>query len=272
MSGCASTPKNPWSEVRLPTKGPSKIVGGYSAGCLSGAGSILPDGPGFQMMRLSRGKFYGHPTLLRFIGGLGAAIEKRKLGQILIGNLGQARGGPSFVGHKSHQTGLDVDLWYWQPLRLNQDQQLKRLTLAEREAFESPSVVASNGIALNFGIWNTGIEKILRLVAEDQSVDRVFVNAVVKKHLCSKYAGQDWLSKIRPWWKHDDHFHVRLKCPQDQPSCIAQEPVPPSDGCNADLDWWFSDEARTQAKVTENEPVKYVLPKLPDECAGILNQ
>ena len=33
-----------------------------------------------------------------------------------------------------------------------------------------------------------------------------------------------WLEKVRPWWGHDYHFHVRLRCPGDSPECKSQPP------------------------------------------------
>ena len=48
----------------------------------------------------------------------------------------------------------------------------------------------------------------------DARVNRIFVTPPVKLQMCAD-AGRDraWLRKIRPWWNHHDHFHVRLNCP-----------------------------------------------------------
>lgn len=225
-------------------------------------------------MRLSRGKFYGHPSLLKFIEELGAKVASAGHGQVLIGNLGQARGGPTLVGHRSHQNGLDVDIWYWQPARepgRSQQRAPRVLTLHEREAFSSPSVVAASGVELNRGVWTEQMEAILKLSAGLSDVERIFVHPTIKKELCAKHAGRKWLSKIRPWWKHDDHFHVRLKCPANQPLCVAQEPVADGDGCDKDLEWWFSEEALKAAKEAEKEPpAPAKMPELPEACDRIL--
>ena len=53
-----------------------------------------------------------------------------------------------------------------------------------------------------------------------------------------------WLARVRPWWSHHDHFHVRLKCPGDSPLCQSQDPLPADAGCGAALAWWFSDDAQ----------------------------
>ena len=44
---------------------------------------------------------------------LADAATKQGLGVLSIGDLGQARGGPAPSGHVSHQSGLDVDIWFW---------------------------------------------------------------------------------------------------------------------------------------------------------------
>ena len=46
-------------------------------------------------------------------------------------------------------------------------------------------------------------------LTQDPLVQRIFVNAAIKKALCRE-AGDDraWLEKVRPWWGHDYHFHV----------------------------------------------------------------
>jgi len=67
----------------------------YNAGCISGAVSVPANGTGYQMMRLSRNRSYGHPDLKQFIEGLGQTAASQHLGALLIGDLGQPRGGPT---------------------------------------------------------------------------------------------------------------------------------------------------------------------------------
>jgi murein endopeptidase len=38
-----------------------------------------------------------------------------------------------------------------------------------------------------------------------------------------------WLTKVRPWWGHYYHFHVRIACPPESGDCRAQPPVPRGD-------------------------------------------
>ena len=78
----------------------------------------------------------------------------------------------------------------------------------------------------------------LKTAASYNEVDRIFINPAIKKHLCGKYENEDWLRKLRPWWGHDGHFHVRLSCPPDNPKCGDLE-SPTDIECGAKLDWWF---------------------------------
>ena len=49
----------------------------------------------------------------------------------------------------------------------------------------------------------------------------------------------DFLQKLRPWFGHQAHMHVRLKCPFDSPECVSQAPVPQGTGCGYEVDSWF---------------------------------
>ena len=76
---------------------------------------------------------------------------------------------------------------------------------------------------------------------------------------------------MRPWWGHDDHFHVRLACPADSPECTPQAPLPPGDGCDA-LAWWFDPKAQ-EARAKEHESYHArvgATPPLPERCASLI--
>ena len=255
-----------WARVTQPTKtgGNAQSIGAYNAGCISGAVSVPENGTGYQMMRLSRKRSFGHPDLKQFIERLGQTAVSRNLGALLIGDLGQPRGGPTLSGHRSHQTGLDVDIWFL----LSKQAASRTLALNERETWSAPSVLAAQSDAIDHTQWSQANEKVLESAALMPEVDRIFVNPSVKRELCSRYLGQSWLRKIRPWWKHDDHFHVRLKCPNNNKYCQGQEPLPPGDGCDAGLAWWFTEEAKhpVPLKVPAKE-----LP-LPALCDGVLKE
>ena len=250
-----------WSDVVDPAPGPPRSVGTYTAGCVQGAVALPPEGSGFQTMRRYRRRFFGHPTLIRYLQELAEAATKQRLGILSIGDLGQARGGPSPSGHTSHQTGLDVDIRFWLLPHGHP------LPAAERESISAPSMVMANGRTLDTTQWSPQHAQLLRLAAGFEAVERIFVNPVIKQALCQQSPGAPWLRKLRPWWGHDDHFHVRLRCPHGDTECQVQEPISPGDGCGADLAWWFTEEARKPPPRTGNGTVL-----LPVTCDEILRK
>ena len=254
-----------WAQVTHPTQNNiAQSIGTYSSGCISGAVSVPANGIGYQIMRPSRKRAYGHPALRDFILNLGQTAQNQHLGTLLIGDLGQPRGGPTISGHKSHQTGLDVDIWFL----LSSHAITHTLTYDERESWAAPSVLIKNTDYLDPRQWSQTHEKILATAASLPEVDRIFVNPSIKKELCWHYNKETWLRKIRPWWHHDDHFHVRLKCPNGNQNCQAQEPLPAGNGCDAGLDWWFTNEAKKPA------PNKLLTKpsELPALCETVLRQ
>lgn len=265
FSECSSSPAaNDWAAIKQTVQigDSAQSIGSYTAGCLSGAVSLPPNGTGYQLMRPTRGRSYGHPDLIRFIESLAQTTHLQNWGVLLIGDLGQARGGPTPSGHRSHQTGLDVDIWYL----LSQQAANRSLEFYERETWSAPSVLAAQSDAIDDNRWSPAHEKILETAARSPEVDRIFVNPSVKRLLCTRKSAHDWLRKIRPWWKHDDHFHVRLKCPLNNKNCAGQEPLPVSDGCDASLAWWFSEEAKTPVPAAKKPE-----PLLPALCDVVLN-
>src|SRR5690348_13380954 len=101
-----------WSDVKTPAPGPTQSIGFYSAGCIRGAKPLPFDGPGYEAIRISRNRYWGQPVTLRFIETLAAKVHAAGQAPLLIGDIGQPRGGPALTGHASHQDGLDADIWF----------------------------------------------------------------------------------------------------------------------------------------------------------------
>lgn len=265
--GIAAPPDNPWARQTEPAKGPAAAIGGYSAGCIQGATGLPLDGPGYQVMRPGRRRYFGHPELVDYVRDLGSTMQTRKLGVLLVGDLGQVRGGPAPSGHSSHQSGLDVDLWYWHPRRALKGP----LPEADREKLEARNVV--NWKAREFtSHWSDRVAGMLEHAASDQRVARIFVNPLIKKRLCEQSPEpRAWLGKLRPWWGHADHFHVRLQCPSGSPDCKNQARVKPGDGC-AEVDWWLRPETERDRKKGQKRYQSTVgaMPELPAACQPLI--
>jgi penicillin-insensitive murein endopeptidase len=231
-------PKTPARELfgRKTTPAPmqTRTIGFYAKGCLAGGVALPINGETWQVMRLSRNRNWGHPSLLEFLERLADQAPKTGWHGLLVGDMSQPRGGPMRAGHASHQVGLDVDIW----LTPMPDHELSR---AEREEMMATMVVAEDGKHVDPKVWTPAHVAVIKAAAEDPHVARMFVNAAIKKALC-RDAGNDraWLSKVQPWWGHDWHFHVRLNCPPDNPQCEPQPPRPAGDGCGKELDHWLA--------------------------------
>lgn len=255
-----------WGLVSEPSPAPARAIGGYALGCLGGAMELPATGPGYQVMRPSRNRAYGHPQLVAFVQSFAKKARAGGWPGLLVGDMAQPRGGPIATGHASHQSGLDVDIWFTPASK-------RTLSTAERNSMNAVTMVAAGGGAVDPHAWSPAHVRLLRLAAGAPEVDRIFVNAAIKKAACAA-AGSDrrWLAKLRPWWGHTHHFHVRLKCPDGEPACVNQEPVPAEDGCGASLDWWLSAEAeaKTETPAAPSEPRRIQLADLPPACRGVL--
>ena len=260
---------NPWPSFKAPVPGAPRAIGDYSSGCLQGAQPLALDGVGYQVMHPSRLRYYGHPDLLGFIQQMGARAVQKKLGVVLVGDLSQPRGGRATGGHSSHQSGLDVDVWFWHPKSARK----KPLSMEARETTSARSVLqAGQQIQPQ---WKHYVAELLRIAVDDKRVDRVFVNPVIKRELCAlsdEPSKRTWLRKLRPWHGHDDHFHARSACPADSADCKPQAALAQGDGCDQ-LDWWFDEKAQAERKKAQGEYQKNVVEGKgwPAQCEALLS-
>jgi len=252
-----------FSKFRTPVREPPVAVGAYSNGCLLGGKRLPASGPGFEVLHLDRRRYYGHPALVDYVQRLARSARKARLPKLLIGDLSQVRGGPTPTGHRSHQSGLDVDVGFTAPAWMAK----RKMTTVERETMFPPAVVDLKTGALTTA-WNAKVPELIALAAQDPLVNRIFVHPAVKRQLCAASpAGKrpPWLRLVRPWWGHHDHLHVRLSCPPASGACTAQDPLPAGDGCQ-EIVWWFSGEA--QKARTARQEIESAEPKLPAPMPG----
>ena len=268
-----SDPSTPARELfgrqPAPAKIPARAVGFYSKGCLAGAVAVPVNGESWQVMRLSRNRNWGHPDLVKLVERL-AGKARRTAGWpgLLIGDMSQPRGGPMLTGHNSHQVGLDADIWLTpMPTR--------ELTRQEREEMSATMIVNATRKDVDPAAWTPGHVTVIKAAAQEPEVERIFVNAAIKKALCRE-AGSDraWLRKVRPIYGHDYHFHIRMRCPRGNFGCDAQDPVPAAagDGCGSELDWWFRESVLfpKPPSVPPKPRTPLIMANLPAQCAQVL--
>ncbi len=211
----------------------ARSIGFYAKGCLAGGKPLPVNGPAWQVMRLSRNRNWGHPSLIRYIERFAQdAKEKDGWPGLLVGDLSMPRGGPMPTDHASHQVGLDVDIWY----KPTPD---RELSAAERESTKMESFLRDPG-HVNPEVWKPEYETLLRRAVSYPEVARVFVNPAIKKWLCDNSKGdRSYLGKVTAIMGHDAHFHVRLSCPAGNPGCENQV-FKADEGCGKGLDQWIA--------------------------------
>lgn len=266
-----------FAAVSEPTAGPAMPIGSTSRGCAQGNVALPESGPTWQAMRLSRNRVWGNPELVDYIMDLSQQVTTVGWKGLYVGDLGQPRGGPSSSSHASHQTGLDVDVWFTMPDRLD-------LTRKQREKLSAISIRTEDQLRVN-GNYSPAHREMLRLAASDPRVDRIFVAAAIKIEICKTATAADkaWLQKLRPAAGHEDHMHVRLKCPAGATACETQTPSVKElskggNGCDETLMWWVSDDylhpkpQKNPPKApAKKHPRQYVMSDLPRQCAAVLS-
>ncbi|MDK9695753.1 MAG: penicillin-insensitive murein endopeptidase [Siculibacillus sp.] len=249
--------------VREPAPLAARSIGAYSRGCLAGAVALPVDGAAWQVMRLSRNRNWGHPRLVAFLERF--AEKGRRIGWpgLLVGDMSQPRGGPMITGHASHQVGLDADIWFL-------SMPTHKMTRPERETISAVSMVKMATREIDRSTWTPTRTALVRQAALDAEVARIFVHPAIKKVMCEEATGdRGWLGKVRPWYGHNYHFHVRLGCPPGAEDCKDQDPVPAGDGCGADLAWWLGPEPwKPSPPEKPRPPVR--LTDLPPACSQVL--
>ncbi|PIR37353.1 MAG: penicillin-insensitive murein endopeptidase [Alphaproteobacteria bacterium CG11_big_fil_rev_8_21_14_0_20_39_49] len=249
-----------WEKAKMPTSKEPKVYGGYTGGCIDGALRLPEFGTGYIAANAKNNRLYGHPDLIQVIEDLAKEMNGKYNTTLLIGDLSQARGGPAPLdtsAHRSHQTGLDVDIWY---------RNLSKEKIEEDDIYPH-TVLSFFKDKLNKKYWGDSQIKMLEYAAKNDDVERILVNPVVKKAMCEKFGNEPWIHKLRPWWGHDKHFHLRLKCPKNDSTCSKQDPVPDENSCSEPLNWWFSDEANNMGK--SNKSTKRQYPNLPQQCEKV---
>ena len=247
-------------------QGPA-VYGSYAKGCLAGGVELAETGPTWQAMRLSRNRNWGHPELIDFVQELSRfAATRPGWAGLYVGDMSQPRGGPMLSGHRSHQSGLDADIWMLPPKRLN-------LSVSERENLSSISLRRAKGAYTNASYTRQHME-IIRAAAKDPRVARIFVFPGAKVQMCNDETGdKSWLRKVRPWWGHHYHFHVRLNCPKGMRGCVDQPAPPVGHGC-ADAQTWVNNILNPPPPDPDAKPAKprreYTLTDLPNQCVGVL--
>lgn len=260
---------SPWAKIKQPVEHPTpEAVGGYANGCQLRAQALPEHGEGYHDIRRSRGRFYAQPQTIEMVQYIGRHLASRYDEEILIGDLSQPAGGLMSYAHVSHQNGLDVDI-YFATTQKNTPPDAMYENPGHEARYELGDRAAG---VVHEGRFRPIFRDALFLAAIHPNTARIFVNPVIKLHLCRTEPDTAWLQKLRPISGHNSHFHVRLLCKGSL--CENQPPVPAGDGCNADLEQWVFDQS--EAMRNPKAPKKPTRPGkkkiLPEICRDILSR
>ena len=87
----AAERSNIWSLLDMPTAGPAQAIGSTANGCLTGGVRLPADGPGYEVIRLSRHRYFGHGDMVDFVEGLGKEAQAAGLPLFYVGDMDQPR-------------------------------------------------------------------------------------------------------------------------------------------------------------------------------------
>ncbi|MGB3554083.1 MAG: penicillin-insensitive murein endopeptidase [Jannaschia sp.] len=263
----AQLAKTQFGAARTGSAQSAEPFGSYSRGCAAGLVQLPETGPSWQAMRLSRNRNWGHPELVDLVQKVGTHMDRIGWGGIYVGDMSQPRGGPMTSGHASHQIGLDADIWLYPATDMS-------LSRRQREDLSAVSMRRANGAYVN-GNWSRGQHELVKRAAQDPRTVRIFIFPGAKVQMCADETGdRAWLRKVRPWYGHHYHIHVRIACPRGARGCVNQDPPPPGDGC-ADAQAWVNN-ILNPPPADPNAPAptprrELRLADLPAQCASVLS-
>ena len=229
-AGCASTP-TPLSP------GLSGPVGQAAYGVLVGGAILPPRGPGFRRLRPWADTNHGSETLVRVLEEAALRVSPSATDPpLVVGDMAGPHGGP-LEGHHSHRTGRDVDLLFF-------------YTTPGGVPVEAPGFVKVQADGLAFVSRDKGGPGFVRLdtartwalaraLLESSAapVQWLFVSAEVEA-LLTEYArargepleliwrAESVMHQPTDSEPHDDHFHLRLACTDDEAvrGCVTGSP------------------------------------------------
>ncbi len=218
-------------------------VGTATRGYLYKGVRLSNRGPGYVRLRPQDPTAYGTEVLVSAIKRAAAEVERVFPGgyPLSVGDLSRSRGG-RLARHLSHRSGRDADLLFYV-----RDQAGFSASNRTWLPFGDYGLTVRSGRALSFDTarnWHL----VRTLVLDEQArLKWLFCSSSIKARLLRYAAAHEPSARViaRATWilhepssgqRHDDHFHVRVGCRDDeaQLGCREQPPFWP----------WLSDPAR----------------------------
>jgi hypothetical protein len=203
---------------RLPIVGQS--IGAPWGGSLHEA-SELPEGDGYTIRRPQRA--FGTRTTIEYVSRVIAEVRQKFPDQheLAIGDISAEHGGP-ITQHRSHQAGRDIDIglfYYEKPpsypndfVHATADNLDCEATFALITGFAG-TMHEDGGAQMIFLDYD--VQGLLYDWAKDHGVSDERLGELLQ-YPHGRSSGE---SLVRHWPGHDNHIHVRFKCPDADTSC-----------------------------------------------------
>lgn len=164
---------------------------------------------------------YGHPALVLMLYRTAKQMARQTPGSVLlVGDLSREYGGP-LAGHRSHQSGRDADVGFFVT-----DAHGRPVESQKLRTFDSQGR-ARDGSGLRFDDYRNWLLVQLWLKDSRADLEYVFVASHLRRRLLEfaqrrpafrKYVADaaQFMRQPSNGLPHDDHFHVRIACPEKQ--------------------------------------------------------
>jgi penicillin-insensitive murein endopeptidase len=164
---------------------------------------------------------FGHPALVLMLHRTAKQIAHQSPGSVLlVGDLSREFGGP-LSGHRSHQSGRDADVGFFVTDARGRPINSRRLVVFDAAG------KARDGSGVRFDDYRNWLLVQLWLEDDRAELEHVFVASHLRKRLLDfararpafrKYVADaaQFLRQPSNGLPHDDHFHIRIACPEAQ--------------------------------------------------------
>ena len=207
----------------------SEPVGFYTDGSLNEGECMPGEGEGYmQLYRDVNHIFATRPLLNMIVEAAEDMDEKYPNRDRLQVEEMSARKGGEIEGHASHENGLDVDIQFYKANGVEHK--------PTAQQYYAPSMVVGGAVSPNFDVERNW--ELMKALHRHGNVQRIFIDTKLKAALCSyarssgDYAANiKVLRSLQHQTNHQDHIHVRLRCPPGARYCKTQADPPAGSGC-----------------------------------------
>lgn len=181
----------------------------------------LRDTPHLAVKASSTDYRYAHPALVLMLRRSSREIARSVPGSVMVvGDLSREDGGP-LRGHRSHQSGRDADVGFYARDRDGNSVKLERFVKFGRDG------KATDGSGLVFDDYRNWLLVQSWVLDARAGLSHIFVSRGLRARLLTYAASRKdfarhveraavLLKQPERGEPHDDHFHVRIACPERQ--------------------------------------------------------